>query len=317
MNYGDVTFERLLEPVTGKAFPVLEGQVLRITQLEGGQCVDFNAFNLHDYKEHLDCGFTRGINGLRSTKGDLIWTQAPRGRPMYKILKMPKTCLTDTTGARCNAIYFEASFGYRIHTNCQDTLAECIREYGLTPDDVHDSFNMWMNTSWDEGGNLYISKNTGRRGDYVDLMAIIDTLAVPIVCGSGDVTPVSNFHFKPIKVQVFEGSQETANLVREIRRTKMSFKNQRTPKDFIRSEIRTGRELTKDPSYAANFVNYPLGSHKVLVELPEKAYNSLQRLARERTIGNNVNEVARSLFMYWYIRRQSKSFFQYGGKQIH
>ena len=37
-----------LEPGTGKAIELLAGQILRIEQVEGGQCVDFNAFNLHD-----------------------------------------------------------------------------------------------------------------------------------------------------------------------------------------------------------------------------------------------------------------------------
>ena len=41
----------VLEPTTGKAIPVLRGQVLRIKQVGKGQCLDFNAFNLHDYKE--------------------------------------------------------------------------------------------------------------------------------------------------------------------------------------------------------------------------------------------------------------------------
>ena len=34
----------LLEPGTGKAIELLAGQILRIEQVEGGQCVDFNAF---------------------------------------------------------------------------------------------------------------------------------------------------------------------------------------------------------------------------------------------------------------------------------
>ena len=38
----------VLEPGTGKAIELLAGQILRIEQMEGGQCVDFNAFNLHD-----------------------------------------------------------------------------------------------------------------------------------------------------------------------------------------------------------------------------------------------------------------------------
>lgn len=76
-DYGEKRVDLTLQPVTGKALPVLRGEVLRIEQVEGGQCVDFNAFNLHDYKEHLSCGFTRGIQGFNPRKGELVWTNAP------------------------------------------------------------------------------------------------------------------------------------------------------------------------------------------------------------------------------------------------
>ncbi len=50
----ELLYETVIEPGTGKALEVLRGQVLRIEQLEdGGQCADFNCFNLHDYKEHF------------------------------------------------------------------------------------------------------------------------------------------------------------------------------------------------------------------------------------------------------------------------
>lgn len=41
--------EHTLEPITGKAVPVCRGEIFRIEQLDGGTCVDFNAFDLHDY----------------------------------------------------------------------------------------------------------------------------------------------------------------------------------------------------------------------------------------------------------------------------
>ncbi|CAE6935706.1 hypothetical protein R69927_07409 [Paraburkholderia domus] len=53
----------------------------------------------------------------------------------------------------CNDVIFprrsanlcESGYGYHTHTNCHDIQAEAQREYGLTPDDVHDSFNLFMN----------------------------------------------------------------------------------------------------------------------------------------------------------------------------
>ncbi|MEI9925293.1 MAG: DUF1989 domain-containing protein [Bradyrhizobium sp.] len=56
MTSRPIISEFVLEPGTGKAIELLKGQILRIEQVEGGQCADFNCFNLHDYKEFMHCG---------------------------------------------------------------------------------------------------------------------------------------------------------------------------------------------------------------------------------------------------------------------
>jgi len=39
----EVLYEHVMEPGTGKAVPVMRGQILRIEQIGNGQCADFNA----------------------------------------------------------------------------------------------------------------------------------------------------------------------------------------------------------------------------------------------------------------------------------
>ena len=72
--------EYTMEPTTGRGVPVKRGQVLRIEQVGKGQCLDFNAYNLNDYKEQFHCGRTRHMHGLNPTKGDHLWS-APAARP--------------------------------------------------------------------------------------------------------------------------------------------------------------------------------------------------------------------------------------------
>ena len=42
MTARQIISEFVLEPGTGKAIELLKGQILRIEQVEGGQCADFN-----------------------------------------------------------------------------------------------------------------------------------------------------------------------------------------------------------------------------------------------------------------------------------
>jgi hypothetical protein len=56
--------------------------------VEGGQCADFNGYNLHDYKEFLDCGFNRQPALTRT------WNQCLErfpARASHVILEMPET----------------------------------------------------------------------------------------------------------------------------------------------------------------------------------------------------------------------------------
>jgi hypothetical protein len=106
--------------------------------------------------------------------------------------------LEDTVGRndvlfpRCSAYLYESAYGYDVHTNCQDIQAEAQREYGLTPDDVHDSFNLFMCTEVTLDGAATITRQDSKPGDYVEFLALMDVLAVPNVCGA-DIMRTSNF----------------------------------------------------------------------------------------------------------------------------
>src|SRR5713101_4002118 len=192
--------EWIMQPGTGKAVELFRGQILRVEQIDGHQCADFNCFNLHDYKEYMHCGRTRTVHGFHPTKGTFLWSAPPRERAMMYILE-DTYGRNDVLFPRCSAYVYESAYGFDVHTNCHDIQAEAQSEFGLTPDDVHDSFNFFMHTGVDAVRHPFIAKNTAKQGDHVDLLALIDVLAVPNVCGS-DVMRTSNFALKPVQLTV-------------------------------------------------------------------------------------------------------------------
>lgn len=304
----ELVAEHVMEPGTGKALPVLRGQILCIEQIGNGQCADFNAFNLHDYREYFHTGRTRHLHGLFPSEGDMLWSAPPRERPMFTIIR-------DTVGTndiqypRCTGFLYEYQYGFETHTNCHDILAESIREYGLTPDDVHDSFNFWMHTGVDEEGRLYIKRMLAKPGDSVELIAHFDVLAVPNVCGA-DIFSTSNFELKPLKLRVFEatGEERECWLLPEERQ----YKNQRTPDDFRLSEIRTKRELERDESYAPDWPVYPIVKRPVEVKLSAEEYELLERLRDTRAFGETDSDVLRHAFFSWWIEEYMR-----GPKHLH
>jgi uncharacterized protein len=288
----------VLEPTTGKAIPVLRGQVLRIKQVGKGQCLDFNAFNLHDYKEFFHCGRTRHMHGLNPTKGDHLWSAPPRDRIMFTILE-DTVGTNDVNYPRCSAFLFEYQFGFDGHTahsNCHDILAESIREWGLTPDDVHDSFNGFMHTGAKDG-KLYIDRMVASEGDYIELLAQIDTLAVPICCGA-DVFATSNYELKPLEITVVDGGDaDRAALVTH------KYNHQRTVEEFKVKEIKADRPLHRDPQYKADWpwLAAVKARHKRTIELDDREAKLLEEIKNElEFFGFTEAEIVRFCFFRWY-----------------
>ena len=215
-EYGPKRLERVLEPVTGKALAVRRGEVLRIEQLVGGTCVDFNAFNLHDHKEFLDCGFTRSFQSFDPRRGEFIWTNAPRGRPMFAILEIADTCELDIVGHRCNRVFQELGWGM---TDSRQLPGRSRRGDPRVRADAGRRARLLQPVDGDDDrqkGRRQFKWNPARKGDRIDLLAMFDVLAASVICGLGDLVGINNFTFEPVKLEVFERSESTAGLVDEI-----------------------------------------------------------------------------------------------------
>lgn len=185
----------------GKGFEVRAGQLLRIIETEGCQTADFNAFVLPDLRERFSAGRTRFFTGIRPREGDSLWSNPPHERPLFTIVK-------DTVGEndllfpRCSRIVFEP-FGLTNHRGCQDSLQEAIEPWGLTPDDVHDTFNVFMNCGVDANGGIYIALPNATQGDYMDLECHVDCLVAISSCPAGDVHATNGGVNKPLGIEIY------------------------------------------------------------------------------------------------------------------
>lgn len=284
--------EFVLEPGTGKAIELAAGQLLRIEQIDGGQCVDFNCFTMADYREYLHAGRTRTLHGINPTAGDLLWSAPPRERALMYILTDTAGC-NDVMFPRCSANMYESLWGFTDHTNCSDIQAEAIREFGLTPDDVHDSFNLFMATCVD-GAMPTIVRQATKPGDHVELLALVDVLAVPNVCGS-DVQFTSNFSIDPIRIIVFTASSADVAAVPPL----PAYRTQRTPHDFRQPAIRSERRLRRDESYVPTFTNVPLTITPIGITLDAGELAALRQVGRWDTYEDDETALRDVLFSWW------------------
>ncbi|MFQ5914431.1 MAG: DUF1989 domain-containing protein [Nitrospinota bacterium] len=290
----------ILGPAMGKALPLFRGQVLRVQQVGDGQCLDFNAFNLHDYKERFCCGNTRRMHGIGPTVGHHLWSASPRDRVMLTIIK-DTVGTNDTNFCRCSAFlyeYFAGFSGRPAHSNCHDIFAEAIREYDLTADDVHDSFNGFMHTGVTPDGRLYIDRSVAKKGDQIEFLAQMDTLVVPVTCGA-DLQMVSNYEIKPLRIQVFDGSDADH---RKLFPPTKRYAHQRTVAEFRVKKIKSSRELRPNPNYTPEWPWEDRVNKRVSIEvtLSGEEARRVNSMVRKGIFGKSPAEVLRWGFLEWW-----------------
>ena len=180
-------------PETGYACKVARGQILRIVCIDGPQVCDFNAFAADDPSEHFWSGRTRTLQGAHLSVGDRLWSTEPRMRPMFTIIAdtVPHPDLPHNAGshdliyARCSASAWALRTGKTGEANCNDNLIRALSEIGFSSDYVHDAFNIFMTTGIDDRHKLFFLPPIARQGDYIEMVAEIDTVIAVSACPGG------------------------------------------------------------------------------------------------------------------------------------
>jgi uncharacterized protein YcgI (DUF1989 family) len=187
-----------LEPQTGTAFELLAGQNLRVTDLEGEQVADLVAFNAADRSEWLSSG--RSIdyaNRIYLTTGDLLYSN--RSRPMFTILEddvgRHDFLLTPCSPETFQIIYKNTD----PHPSCFGNLLSHLAGFGIAPDSIPTTFNIFMNVEVGQNGSLDILPPRSKAGDSIILRAEMD-LIVGLTACSAEMS--NNYRFKPIGYEI-------------------------------------------------------------------------------------------------------------------
>lgn len=193
--------EFVIPKKSARAFELRKGQILRVIAVEGPQVTDLNAFNLHDLRERFSASRTRSVSGLYVREGTKLYSNPGRERVMITVIRDP-IGVHDILGARCSAFIGKYKLGIEGHKGCQELLSEVIAPYGLTSDDTHDSFSIFMHRKI-EDEKLLTLPPVVKAGDSIDLLAEMDLLVAMTACPS-EKTPTNNYVAKSIGIRILE-----------------------------------------------------------------------------------------------------------------
>ena len=189
----------IINPRSGTSFILKKGQRLKVTDIKGEQVSDLICFNLDDKKEYLSSGRTIDYaETIFLTTGHPFYSN--RSNVMFRIME-------DTVGRHdflltpCSKDTFRIIYGHEDpHRGCFGNLCEALEEYGIAPDDIPITFNVFMHVAINgDTGKVDVLPPKSKANDYIIIEADMD-LIVGLTACSAEMS--NNGSFKPIGYEV-------------------------------------------------------------------------------------------------------------------
>lgn len=191
-----------IHPQTGTAFLLDEGDTLKVVDPEGEQVADLVCFNASDRGEWVSSGRTFDyVETLFLSTGHLLYSN--RSRPMLEIVE-------DTVGRHdflltpCSPDTFRILYDNAPpdHPSCFENLHRNLAGYGIEPDAIPTSFNIFMNVQVGADGAVSVKPPLSRAGDHISFTAKMD-LVVGLTACSAEKS--NNGRLKPIDYEIIRG----------------------------------------------------------------------------------------------------------------
>ena len=166
---------RRLAPQTGTGLLLAEGEELVVVDPTGGQVSDLFCFNAADHGEWLSSGRTIDYSDtVYVTTGHRLFSN--RSRPMLTIVE--DTCglhdflLTPCSQQTFDLLYPELERAY--HPSCHENLSTGLAPFGVEPDQISTTLNIFMNVWTERDGTLHIDPPTSVAGTRFVVRAEMD-----------------------------------------------------------------------------------------------------------------------------------------------
>lgn len=184
-----------IPPRSGTAFALARGDVLCVIDPKGEQVADLIAFAAADPRDVLSSGRTIDYaETIYLTTGHVLYSAS--SRPMFTILH-DDVGRHDFLLTPCSPQTFSIIYGHAgDHPSCFENLCGALASYGIAPEAIPTTFNIFMNVAVAADGRIAVLPPRSRPGDAIELRAEMD-LIVGLTACSAEMS--NNFRFKPIR----------------------------------------------------------------------------------------------------------------------
>ena len=199
---GDILEDTTISAGAGWNRVLNKGEMIRIIDLEGKQAVDFLCWNANDHEDRYAAADTMKINktGIFLGKGTTLYSVGLT--PLLTIVE--DSCgFHDTIGGCCSAKLNKFRYDADNQPGCRENFLSEMGKYGMGKRDMAANVNFFMYVPVGEDGDMDMGPSISKPGDFVDLYAESDVLAIISNCPQIN-NPVNDFNPTPVQVTVWQ-----------------------------------------------------------------------------------------------------------------
>jgi uncharacterized protein YcgI (DUF1989 family) len=192
--------EVLIPAGHARAFPVPNGALLEIVDIEGQQVADFISIIENDPKEWLSATHSRStFLRLNLKVGDRLQTNWRRD--MYEVVS-DDVGMHDLITSMCDARRYRIDYGVENHRSCRSNFTEALAPWRYEEWQIPDVINIFQNAPIHADRTFGNEIPTSKAGDKIVLRAMVDGIVAAISACPQDLNACNGFHPSPILARI-------------------------------------------------------------------------------------------------------------------
>jgi urea carboxylase-associated protein 1 len=178
---------------------IYAGDRVRFVDLEGQQAVDFLCYNAHDTRDRYNAANTMKMaENLYINTGTVLY-----GEYATQLMRVAaSSCANhDTIGGCCSVEMNWVRYGRRTHS-CRANFIHELSKFQMGEPDIVANVNFFMSVPVGRDGHMAIADGPSKAGDFVDVDALIDVIAVISNCPQ-KYNPACGYNPSPVRVETY------------------------------------------------------------------------------------------------------------------
>lgn len=175
------------------------GERVRFVDLEGRQAVDFLCYSARDRRDRYNAANTMKMAAsIYLNAGAVLY-----GEYATPLMRVAATSCPnhDTIGGCCSAEMNLLRYGRRTHS-CRANFLHELSKFGMGEADIVANVNWFMSVPVRRDGGMAIADGVSRPGDYVEVEALADVIAVISNCPQ-KYNPACGYNPTPVRVETY------------------------------------------------------------------------------------------------------------------